>query len=113
MTIKIKNNNAYGERKCPHCDYIAFTKKQMDGHFGGAHRRNITKISKPKCKECNKPLIEGVNFAKWAIKQRNLICISCKNKNNKEAYYRRKQEKKKDVKTRIRSKNLKKSRKTN
>jgi uncharacterized C2H2 Zn-finger protein len=77
----------YGEFKCPHCDQVFFEKKKLDGHIGGAHKRNITKdIRVPKCKFCGDSLVEGKNWPKWAVKQRNLICIKCKRVQNRTSY---------------------------
>ena len=80
----------YGEFKCPYCDQIFFEKKKLDGHIGGAHKRNITKdVKVPKCKFCGDKLIEGKNWPKWAVKQRNIICIKCKRKQNRDSYRNR------------------------
>lgn len=79
----------YGEFDCPHCDQTFFEKKKLDGHIGGAHKRNTTKDGITKCKFCNAKLIEGGNWAAWAIKQRNLICIPCKRRQNRESYRNR------------------------
>ena len=79
----------YGEFECPHCDEVFFEKKKLDGHIGGAHKRNITKDSKPVCKFCNAKLVEGKNWPQWAVKQRNLICIKCKRKQNRDSYHNR------------------------
>ena len=76
----------YGEFKCPYCDEIFHDKKKLHGHIGGAHRRNITKKEIPKCKFCKVKLVKGKNWAQWAIKQYNLICISCKRKQNRKSY---------------------------
>lgn len=85
----------YGEFTCKLCGKVFFEKKRLAGHMGGAHRRNITKTEKPKCKCCNDKLIEGKNWPKWAVKQRNLICKKCKNIQNKNAYRRKLKEKRK------------------
>ena len=79
----------YGKCKCIYCGQIFFDKKKLDGHIGGAHRANITKTKKPKCKFCNDNLIEKKNWAIWAIKQRNLICNKCKNMQNRVSYRNR------------------------
>jgi DNA-directed RNA polymerase subunit RPC12/RpoP len=78
----------YGEFKCPQCKEVFHIKKQLDGHLGGAHRRNITKTGVPKCKHCGERLFEGQNWGMWAVKQRNLICSMCKNKLNRESHIR-------------------------
>ena len=85
----IKSKKKFGEFKCPHCNEVFFELKKLHGHIGGAHKKNITKDGKPICKFCKNPLIEGKNWAKWAIKQRNLICISCKRKQNRTSYRHR------------------------
>lgn len=82
-------NKKYGEFECPFCDQVFFEKKKLDGHIGGAHKRNITKDKKPVCKFCNEKLVVGKNWAYWAIKQRNLICVKCKRKQNRDSYYNR------------------------
>jgi hypothetical protein len=79
----------YGEFTCPLCDHVFFEKKKLDGHMGGAHKRNITKDTKPACKFCKVKLIKNKNWPDWAIKQRNLICINCKRKQNRESYRNR------------------------
>jgi hypothetical protein len=76
----------YGEFKCPLCSEVFHIKKQLDGHLGGAHRRNVTKTGVPKCKHCGERLFEGANWGMWAVKQRNLICSKCKNKLNRESH---------------------------
>ena len=81
----------YGEFNCPYCDYICFDKKKLGGHIGGAHKRNITKDSAPICKFCKVKLVEGRNWAEWAIKQRNLICTPCKRIQNRTSYRNRMQ----------------------
>lgn len=80
----------YGEFQCPHCDQVFFEKKKLDGHIGGAHKRNTTKDGIPRCKFCKKPLKRGFNWAEWAVKQRNLICTPCKNAQNRKSYMNRK-----------------------
>lgn len=84
-------NKRYGEFKCPYpnCDYMCHDKKQLDGHIGGAHKKNITQDGIPRCKFCNDKLIKGKNWPKWAIKQRNLICIKCKRQQNRKSYRNR------------------------
>lgn len=99
MRLQVKKK--YGEIKCPHCDYITFSKKQLDGHIGGAHRKGITQIEKPKCKFCNDILIKNDNWPRWAVRQGNIICKKCKNKQNKESYYNTKQKKKEQILRRI------------
>ena len=79
----------YGEFNCPYCDATFFIKKMLDGHIGGKHKRNVTKDNKPKCKFCNTQLKEGVNWPEWAVKQRNLICVQCKRKQNRKSYRNR------------------------
>jgi RNase P subunit RPR2 len=82
-----------GEFKCPYCNEVFHTKKQLGGHIGGKHRKNITKTNKIlKCKKCNKSLLKGVNWAESAVKQGNLICTPCKRLQNKRSYYNRKKE---------------------
>lgn len=76
----------YGEFKCPFCDEVFFEKKKLDGHIGGAHKRNITKDEITRCKFCKERLVEGKNWPKWAVKQRNLICINCKRAQNRVSY---------------------------
>jgi hypothetical protein len=79
----------YGEFKCPLCKEVFHIKKQLDGHLGGAHRRNITKTGGvPKCKHCGTRLYEGKNWGMWAVRQRNLICSVCKNRLNRESHQR-------------------------
>lgn len=82
----------FGEFKCPYpkCDFMCHDQKVLHGHIGGAHKRNITKDKVPHCKFCNERLIEGKNWAQWAIKQRNLICVMCKRKQNRKSYRNRK-----------------------
>jgi hypothetical protein len=84
--MKKARNKPVGEFKCPECDRIFHSKKQLLGHWGGAHRRNYTKDHKPTCKFCNVDLIADKNWAQWAIKQGNLICIPCKRKQNRNSY---------------------------
>lgn len=84
--MKKARNKPIGEFKCPECDRIFHHKSQLLGHYGGAHRRNYTKDNKPTCKFCDAELIEDKNWAQWAIKQGNLICIPCKRKQNRESY---------------------------
>jgi phage FluMu protein Com len=80
----------YGEFECTICGKVFFEKKKLDGHMGGAHKRDSTKDVKiPKCKFCGDLLIEGGNWAKWAIKQRNLICVKCKRVQNRASYRNR------------------------
>lgn len=67
-----------------------FPEEKLDGHIGGAHKRNTTKDGIPKCKFCRKPLKKGFNWPEWAIKQRNLICTPCKNAQNRKSYMNRK-----------------------
>lgn len=77
----------YGEFECPVCGESFLDRRKLSGHIGGAHRKNITKSSEViKCKFCHTKLIEGKNWADWAIKQRNLVCIPCKNSQNRESY---------------------------
>jgi len=68
----------YGEFECEFCGKVFHDKKKLQGHIGGAHRRNITEKGVPRCKGCNQRLIEGSNWPEWAVKQRNLICKTCK-----------------------------------
>ena len=84
-------SKAFGERNCPYCKKIFFTQAQLDGHIGGAHRKDITKEQIPKCKKCGVELIRKQNWPDWAIRQRNLICSPCKKQQNKESYYRKKE----------------------
>ena len=83
-----------GEITCPECGEIFFLKKKFIGHWGGKHRAGITQNGKPICKFCDAKLVEGVNWAEWAIKQRNLICIPCKRKQNRDSYRKNKPNKK-------------------
>jgi uncharacterized C2H2 Zn-finger protein len=83
------NTNRYGEFECPTCGMTFHDRKKLSGHMGGAHRRNITEKGTPRCKKCNHILIEGGNWAQWAVKQRNLICTTCKNVQNKKSYRNR------------------------
>jgi hypothetical protein len=76
----------FGEFTCKQCNMIFHDRKKLDGHMGGAHRRNITTKTIPRCKKCNKELIENDNWPEWAIKQRNLICKFCKNIQNRQSY---------------------------
>ena len=78
----------YGEFKCPYCNAIFHEKKKLMGHIGGAHKKGQGKID-PRCKFCNTILIEGKNWPKWAVKQKNLICITCKRIQNRESYRKR------------------------
>lgn len=82
-------NEKFGEFKCPYCDTVFFQKKKLDGHIGGAHRRNITDSQKPVCKFCKATLIKNRNWPEWAIKQRNLICVKCKRIQNRKSYRNR------------------------
>lgn len=82
----------FGTFKCHHCGKVFFQKKKLEGHIGGAHRKNITQKTRLlNCKHCSKPLIKGKggNWADWAIEQGNLICIHCKRKQNRESYRRK------------------------
>lgn len=80
----------YGETKCPDCDKIFFSRKALVSHWGGAHRKDITNISKnPVCKFCETELIVGKTWAEWAAKARNLICKNCKRKQNAESYQKK------------------------
>ena len=95
---KISELDDFGEFKCAYCGQYFHSKKQLSGHIGGAHRKNITKKSKLlNCKKCNKPLIKGKNWATWAIEQGNLICIPCKNAQNRRSYINRKKKMKEIV----------------
>jgi uncharacterized C2H2 Zn-finger protein len=92
MKLKLgTNKKEYGERKCPYCSKIFFSKKSLDSHIGGAHRKDISKTEKPTCKKCGIELVENVTWASWAKKQGNLICKACKKQQNKESYYRKKE----------------------
>jgi RNase P subunit RPR2 len=80
-----------GEFVCPYCSKVFHTKKQLAGHIGGLHRKNITTTKKNLvCKKCNKPLLKGVNWPEWAIKQGNLICVPCKRLQNRRSYHNNK-----------------------
>jgi hypothetical protein len=82
--------NDYGEFKCPYCDKAYFEKRKLDGHIGGAHRRNITKERGGKlCKFCDAPLVRGKNWPTWAADQNNLICKKCKRAKNRDSYRKR------------------------
>lgn len=83
------SNNRYGEFECPICKMIFHDRKKLSGHMGGAHRRNITEKGVPRCKVCNQRLTEGANWPRWAVEQRNLICKTCKNIQNKKSYRNR------------------------
>ena len=81
----------HGEFKCPYCPAIFFNKTSLSGHIGGAHRRFISQETRrPFCKFCETELVEGKNWPKWAVRQRNLICIKCKRKQNRESYHKKK-----------------------
>lgn len=68
-----------------------FNKTSLSGHIGGAHRRFISQETRrPFCKFCETELVEGKNWPKWAVRQRNLICIKCKRKQNRESYHKKK-----------------------
>jgi uncharacterized C2H2 Zn-finger protein len=85
----VKDENQYGEFPCPICGEVFHIKKQLSGHFGGAHRKNVTATGTVKCKHCGNKLVEGINWGMWAVKQRNLICKNCKNIRNRESHFRR------------------------
>lgn len=94
------NKKQYGEFQCSICKEVFHIKKQLDGHLGGAHRKNITKEGVPKCKHCGQRLFEGQNWGMWAVRQRNLICNICKNRQNRESHKKRvarKMQEKKDA----------------
>lgn len=81
----------YGEFQCPYCKQPFFNKTSLAGHVGGAHRRfAATKTKKPHCKFCDRELIENKNWPKWAVKQQNLICQTCKRKQNRDSYHKKK-----------------------
>lgn len=82
--MDFSNLKDFGEFKCPYCNELFFEKKKLVGHIGGKHRRN--QLGENKCKFCGKPLIKGQNWANWAIKQGNNICILCKRKQNRNSY---------------------------
>lgn len=82
-------NKRYGEFECTVCGSIFHDIKKLQGHMGGAHRRNITEKGIIRCKVCNQRLVEGSNWPQWAVKQRNLICKPCKNIQNKKSYRNR------------------------
>lgn len=81
--------NRYGEFICPECGDVFHDRKKLSGHIGGAHRRCITERGLPRCKVCKQRLTEGANWPEWAVKQRNLICKTCKNVQNKTSYRNR------------------------
>lgn len=87
--LKQLNDKEYGEFPCPFCNEIFHQKKQLIGHYGGKHKRNSAVEGIPTCKMCGKKLIENKNWAQWAIKQRNLICVPCKRIQNKISYRNR------------------------
>lgn len=84
------DKSRYGTFECPICKRTFHDKKKLDGHIGGAHRKGVTEKGIIKCKHCGQRLREGFNWPKWAVKQRNLICKTCKNTQNKKAYRNRK-----------------------
>ena len=95
------NKKRFGEFTCSECGEMFLDWKKYSGHIGGAHRRNITKSSQPiRCKYCKALLVKGKNWPDWAIKQRNLICKSCKNIQNRESY-RNKMSKRKEAMDKI------------
>ena len=79
----------FGEHKCPYCEKVFHKSESLAGHIGGAHRRFTTKLGKPQCKFCDKELVEGKNWPKWAVKQRNLICSNCKRLQNRKSYHKK------------------------
>ena len=87
--LKKLGDKEYGEFPCPYCDEVFHQKKQLIVDYGGAHKRNATKEGVPVCKICGAKLIEKKNWAMWAIKQRNLICVPCKRLQNRISYRNR------------------------
>jgi len=92
---KVAVKKEYGEHICPYCKKVFHKSRSLAGHIGGAHRRFTTLKEKPTCKFCEKELIENKNWAQWAIKQQNLICIKCKGIQNRKSYQKRMAEKRK------------------
>lgn len=97
-------NENYGTFTCKICGKVFHQKKQYYGHLG-AHRKGITQgVRHPKCKKCGKELIEGANWPMWAVKQRNLICITCKRADNRKSYFRNKEQRKEKRKEELKEK---------
>lgn len=94
----------YGEMKCPECGKIFFKKKTLVTHYGGKHRRDTTQEKIVLiCKFCKERLVIDRNWAKWAQKQGNLICIACKRKQNRISYRKKVANKNKSKKSSINS----------
>ena len=100
MVYKYKKavEKRYGEHVCPYCKKVFHKSESLAGHIGGAHRRFITQSKRPHCKFCETELVEGGNWHKWAVKQRNLICTKCKRKQNRNSYRKKIMTKKKNQK---------------
>lgn len=75
----------YGEFTCPYCHAIFFQHKKLQQHIGGKHKKDITQKQDPTCKFCNDKLTD-TNWLPSMQKQRNLICTTCKRKQNREVY---------------------------